>query len=116
MPKRLPRRADHTLTPAERARVRKAYAGVEAEKDDLIADARRAKRRSTALRQTCQLLRAEREAQGLSLADLSARTGIARSALCRLETDRQPNPTVATLQRVAEALGKELIVTLASRS
>jgi transcriptional regulator with XRE-family HTH domain len=52
----------------------------------------------------------------LSLADLSARTGITRSALCRLETDRQPNPTVTTLQRVAEALGKEIVVRLADRA
>jgi DNA-binding phage protein len=109
---RVARRLRRTLTPAERARMDQAYAEVEHERDELIAEARRAKLRSVALRATCRMLRAERQAQGLSLADLSARTGITRSSLCRLETAAQPNPTINTLQRVAEALGRELVVTL----
>lgn len=112
MAKRIAKRLQRKLTPEERARVDRAFTEIEQEKDELIAAARRAKRRSVALRETCRILRDEREAQGLSLADLSSRTGITRSSLCRLETDAQPNPTVKTLQRVAEALGRELVVTL----
>ena len=53
-------------------------------------------------------LREAREEQGLSLADVAARTGIDRSALCRLENYRSINPTFATLTRYASAVGLRL--------
>jgi len=46
----------------------------------------------------------------LSLSDVEEKTGIGRSALSRLENETEPNPTVVTLIRYAEALGKELVV------
>jgi DNA-binding phage protein len=58
-------------------------------------------------------LKAAREAQGLSLADITERTGMDRSALSKLETGQRANPTVETLVRYAEAVGKRLIVSLA---
>ena len=58
-------------------------------------------------------LKAAREAQGLSLADVTARTGMDRSALSKLETGQRPNPTLETLVRYAEAVGKRLMVSLA---
>ena len=58
-------------------------------------------------------LKAAREAQGLSLADVTARTGMDRSALSKLETGQRPNPTLETLVRYAEAVGKRLVVSLA---
>ena len=36
-----------------------------------------------------------------------------RSALSKLETGQRPNPTVETLARYAEAVGKRLVVSLA---
>jgi transcriptional regulator with XRE-family HTH domain len=57
-------------------------------------------------------LKAAREAQELSLADLGERTGMDRSALSKLETGQRPNPTLETLLRYAEAVGKRLLVTL----
>ncbi|MBY0228244.1 MAG: helix-turn-helix transcriptional regulator [Gemmataceae bacterium] len=57
-------------------------------------------------------LKAVREEKGLSLADLTERTGMDRSALSKLETGQRPNPTVETLVRYAEALGKRLVVSL----
>jgi hypothetical protein len=36
-----------------------------------------------------------------------------RSALSKLETGQRPNPTVDTLVRYAEAVGKRLVVALA---
>lgn len=45
-PKQIPRRLSYALTPAERARVQRAFRSIEAEKIELIEDARRAKRRS----------------------------------------------------------------------
>lgn len=53
-------------------------------------------------------LRAERERLGLSLADLAERTGMARDTLHRLEIGLEKNPTVATLDRYAAALGKRI--------
>jgi ribosome-binding protein aMBF1 (putative translation factor) len=58
-------------------------------------------------------LKAAREEKGLSLADLTERTGMDRSALSKLETGQRPNPTVETLVRYAEAVGKRLVVSLA---
>ena len=53
-------------------------------------------------------LRAERERQGLSLSDVSERTGIDRATLSKLETGKVTNPTVGTLRALAHALNKQL--------
>ena len=60
-------------------------------------------------------LRAAREARGLSLAELTELTGIDRSALSKLESGQRPNPTLSTLVRYAEAVGKQLVVGLADK-
>ena len=70
------------------------------------------KKEGTPLQQVLAALRAERERQGLSLADVTARTGIDRAALSRLENNEDANPTLATLERYAEAVGKQMIVLL----
>lgn len=64
------------------------------------------------LRKLLLQLKAAREARGLSLAELMQRTGMDRSALCKLEAGQRPNPTVETLVRYAEAVGKRLVVSL----
>ncbi len=53
-------------------------------------------------------LRAEREPQGLSLADIAERSGMDRAAIHKLEIGVSRNPTLATLNRYAEALGVQL--------
>lgn len=70
------------------------------------------KKEGTPLRQVLAALRAERERQGLSLADINERTGIDRAALSRLENNEDANPTLATLERYAEAVGRQMIVLL----
>jgi len=57
-------------------------------------------------------LKTTREALGLSLADIKASTGIEKSNLSRLENDSLANPTIDTLCRYAEAVGKEIVITL----
>lgn len=72
-------------------------------------------RRSVALDRLQELLeqlKAAREAKGLSLAELTELTGMDRSALSKLETGQRSNPTVETLVRYAEAVGKRLQVTI----
>ncbi len=69
----------------------------------------------TRLREVMQILKEVRTRQGLSLAEIQDRTGIAKSALSRLETDSQANPTLTTITRYAEALGKDLQIVIANR-
>jgi DNA-binding XRE family transcriptional regulator len=61
-----------------------------------------------------QQLKAAREEKGLSLSDLTRLTGMDRSALSKLETGQRLNPTVETLVRYADAVGKRLVVSLAN--
>jgi ribosome-binding protein aMBF1 (putative translation factor) len=60
-----------------------------------------------ALRSYIQVLKEAREAAGLTLADISARTGLAVESLSRLETGAQTNPTWKTLGLYAAAVGRQ---------
>src|SRR4051812_2330248 len=64
------------------------------------------------LRQTFAALKALRQQQGLSLADLAERTGMDRAMISRLENGSVDNPTIATVSRYARALGKRVEVRL----
>ena len=57
-------------------------------------------------------LRAMRQAKGISLSELAARTGMTRGNLARLES--QKNATLATLQRYADGLDCELEINVVS--
>jgi DNA-binding XRE family transcriptional regulator len=57
-------------------------------------------------------LREIREGLGLSLTDLSERSGLTRAVLSRLENGWKLNPTIETLFRYAEALGADLQFTI----
>jgi len=100
------------LTPEEAAKYRAVRDQVAEELPDLIA--RHHERMTTLdeLETLLQQLKTAREEQGLSLADLTQRTGMDRSALSKLETGQRPNPTIETLVRYAEAVGKRLVVSL----
>ena len=104
------------LTPEEAEKYRKVRGQVDEELPDLIA--RHESRTATLdqLQEVLQQFKAAREAKGLSLADLSELTGMDRSALSKLETGQRANPTVETLVRYADAVGKRLLVTLVDES
>jgi len=114
MEKRQARRIRRELTPDEAQRWQRATEEAEGEKELILAEGRRIKaarsRVQVAIRDAFILLKAERQALGLSLSDVEKRTGIGRAALSRLENETDPNPTVVTLTRYAEALGKQLVV------
>jgi hypothetical protein len=57
-------------------------------------------------------LRRERERQQVTLAQLAERTGCDPAVLSRLFTGRQANTTLATVGRIANARGKEVVHTL----
>jgi DNA-binding XRE family transcriptional regulator len=103
---------DRRRTPEEAAKYKAIREQVAEELPELIA---RHHERMAALDQVDELLRqlkAAREEKGLSLSDLTDLTGMDRSALSKLETGQRPNPTVETLVRYAEAVGKRLVVSL----
>src|SRR5215471_17820284 len=57
-------------------------------------------------------LRQERDRQKVTLVQLAKKTGYDPAVLSRLLTGRQANPTLATVGRIANALGKEVVHTL----
>jgi DNA-binding phage protein len=101
---------DRKLTPEEAAKYRKIRKEVELEKPEIIAKAQQARceARRQQLAAIMQELKAAREAKGLSLADIFQRTGMDRSALSKLENVTNENPTIDTLLRYAEVVGKRL--------
>src|SRR5437867_2999401 len=101
------------LTTEEAAKYKKIREQVAEELPDLVA--RHQERMATLdeLHALLNQLKAAREAKGLSLADLTKLTGMDRSALSKLENGQRANPTVETLVRYAEAVGKRLVVSLA---
>lgn len=104
---------DRRLTPEERAKYQTIRDQVAEELPDLVA---RHHERMANLDQLASLiaqLKAAREAQGLSLADVTELTGMDRSSISKLETGLRANPTIETLVRYAEAVGKRLVVSLA---
>lgn len=101
------------LTPDEAAKYKAIREQVAEELPELIE---RHHERMAILDQVRELfwqLKAAREAKGLSLSDLTELTGMDRSALSKLEAGQRPNPTIETLVRYAEAVGKRLEVSLA---
>jgi len=94
------RSAARRATPAGQAEEEEVIRKVREEFPPLAIDPELAKALSA--------LRAERERQGLSLSDVSERTGIDRATLSKLETGKVTNPTVGTLRALARALNKQL--------
>lgn len=82
------------LTKAEAAKYRKIRALVEEEFPPAKPDA---------MKVAIAKLRAMRESKGMTLAELSARTGMTRGNIARLES--QKNATLRTLERYAAGLG-----------
>jgi len=118
--KRKARRATIELSAAKQAKLNRLQDAIlREEKADLSLAANAFRRQQRAaeveLTRAAELLRAERQEQGLSLADLHEKTGISRAAICRLENLVDANPTVATLDRMAAALGKKLVIALQDR-
>jgi predicted transcriptional regulator len=64
---------------------------------------------SSALAESLASLRLERERMGLSLSDVQERSGLDRAMVSRLENGKIANPTAATLEAYAAALGRRMI-------
>lgn len=118
--RRILRRVQRPLTPEQKAEYKKVLQQIEEEKPRLREIGRKAKAeydaRQAKLREAVAALKSAREEQGLSLADIRQRTGIDKANLSRLENAADPNPTFDTLTRYAEAVGKEIVITLAEKA
>jgi DNA-binding XRE family transcriptional regulator len=116
MAKKRGQRIYRAATAEEQERHQKIREQIAEELPDIKQRARRRlallKEQGAPLRQIVAALRAERERQGLSLADMNERTGIDRAALSRLENNEEANPTLNTLERYADAVGKQMVVLL----
>jgi len=110
------RRIIMDLTDQQRAALKKVDAEVEAEKEEITRKARQAfaeqKAFETELVKAACLLAAARQERGISLSKLAELTGMTRQALSRIERGENKNPTFNTLQRIAAALGKQVIIRL----
>lgn len=110
------KRSTRKLPPGFLERVKRSRATIlRQEMPELVAKGREIGERRERLREAIQALKAEREAQGVSLAEMQSRTGISRASLSRLENDLHANPTVSTLDRIARALGKQVLIQLTDR-
>ena len=104
---------DRRLTPEEAAKYRQVREQVEQELPELVARHHRRDEILESLEALFPKLKAAREAKGLSLSELTEITGMDRSAISKLESGQRTNPTLQTLVRYAEAVGKQLVVELA---
>jgi DNA-binding phage protein len=104
---------DRRLTPEEAAKYKAVREQVAEELPELIGRHHQRMANVDQLQELLAQLKAAREAKGLSLADVTEITGMDRSALSKLETGQRANPTMETLVRYAEAVGKRLVVSLA---
>lgn len=102
------------LTPAESQRMKRLQAALDSEKDKIIASGRALLDAHDAMIAALLAdLRSAKEQQNLSLNDLQARTGIDRAQLSRLFSESVgTNPTMQTLERLASACGKRLVLSL----
>jgi len=115
MPRRA-RRSKKTL-PAQRVRELATLAQRidRDEAESIKAWGRAVKARMEMLRDVVQALKRERLRLGLSLTEVGERSGIGKANLSRLENDLDVNPTISTLMRYADALNKEIRISIANR-
>ena len=107
------RRSSKKLSAEQVRRLKRDAERIDREEGDAIRRKGRAvKARHDRLRDIVQVLRTERQRLGLSLAEVGERSGIGKSNLSRLENDPDPNPTMDTLLRYAEALGRAIDISL----
>jgi predicted XRE-type DNA-binding protein len=114
MPREFVRKVrDRYLTPEEGAKYRAIREQIEKEKPEINARIRAQLEAMSSIQAVFQQLRQIREAKGLSLRDIQDLTGIDASALSKLERGERENFTVDTLVRYAQALGKQVAVSVA---
>ena len=57
-------------------------------------------------------IRQARKSAGLSIGRLAQQSGLEKASISRLESGKNPNPSLRTLSRLAQALNRELEIRL----
>jgi ribosome-binding protein aMBF1 (putative translation factor) len=103
-------------TAEQAAKYRRIREMIAAEIPEIKQEARALRQgRRARIQEAVAILKAERELRGLSLADISERTGLSKSAISKLENNQDANPTINTLSKYADALKMVLSVTLTDK-
>ena len=101
-------------TEAEKVRLKKGLP--EESRPDVVAANRgkiqKMRSEQSMAQRVMQLLRQSREEQGVTLTQLQALSGIDPGNLSRLLNAEDPNVTLATVDRLANALHRRIVVTL----
>ena len=117
MAKKMGKRVYRQATVEEQERHKRIREHIQEELPDIQQRAKQklaeAMQRGIAIQHTMAVLKSERVKKGLSLSDMKERTGIERSTLSRLENNAEANPTISTLTRYADAVGKKVFIVLA---
>ena len=110
------RKTHPKMTPERVAELAKLAKRIDREEAEQIKSKGRAVfARHEAIQKVIAALKAARQAQGLSLAEVGERSGIGKANLSRLENDALPNPTWDTIMRYAESVKRKLRVSVRSR-
>lgn len=109
------KRIQRRLTAKERTRHRRILKDVEQHRALIATRGRAVLAAHDRLQRALQTLKAKRQERGLSLSDVQRISGIDRARLSRLESDPDANPTIETLDRIANALGVELRISIVER-
>ncbi|TWT63177.1 helix-turn-helix domain-containing protein [Rubinisphaera italica] len=118
MKKKVKRVKSHPkLTPAKQAELKQAAESEQLHRFEPAVKAHDLRMKQMAinkrlLKQLATQLDKVKSEHKFSLADLSDRSGIDRPSLSRLLNGKAENPTIETLSRVAEALGKRISIEL----
>ncbi len=117
MAKKIGKRIYRQATVEEQERHKRIREHIQEELPDIKKRAQQklaeAMQHGIAIQHAMSVLKAERVKKGLSLSAMKERTGIERSTLSRLENNEEANPTVNTLTRYADAVGKKVFVVFA---
>jgi DNA-binding phage protein len=105
-------RIHRKLTDRERQRYQRLVAEVDAEKDDMLQQAREAFDRMDRIDDVVEALTALRRAKGLTVTEVARRAGMHKPNVTRLESVTHVNPTLDTLLRYAEAIGAEIRIAI----
>lgn len=105
------RRTHPALTPQRIAELSDLARKIDQEEAEQIkSEGRAILLRHETVKKLIRAVKKARLARGLSLGEVGERSSIGKANLCRLETDLDPNPTLDTLLRYAEAVGVEIRV------
>jgi uncharacterized DUF497 family protein len=103
---------DRFLTPEEAEKYRRIREQIDAEKPEITARIRAQLRGLASVQRVFAQLKQIRESKALSLPDVEEMTGIGSSTIARLESGEYEGSTIEMMVRYAEALGKELAVSI----